>query len=219
MSKINIYFVRHGQTYLNLYHRIQGIANAPLTKKGIQDAIDAGNRLKSIHFDQAYSSDAPRAITTAKYILAANPSELSKPTVDKAFREENFGYFEGNDDEGLWHMIGSPLGADTYNEMLKKYSMGKIMDMIHDFDPYHHAESNQEILERFMPGFNRVVKNAQDGDNVLVAAHGTIIRWLTQHFDPQMDITEGPKNGSVTKVSVIDGKPKVQYYNRVSDKL
>lgn len=32
---INIYLVRHGQTYLNKYNRIQGIANAPLTEKGL----------------------------------------------------------------------------------------------------------------------------------------------------------------------------------------
>lgn len=35
---INVYFVRHGQTYLNLYHRMQGWSDSPLTEKGLADA-------------------------------------------------------------------------------------------------------------------------------------------------------------------------------------
>lgn len=31
---INVYFVRHGQTYLNLYHRMQGWSDSPLTERG-----------------------------------------------------------------------------------------------------------------------------------------------------------------------------------------
>ncbi len=54
---ISTYFVRHGQTFLNKYHRIQGVIDSPLTDKGIEDAIDAGKRLKTIPFDAAYSSD------------------------------------------------------------------------------------------------------------------------------------------------------------------
>lgn len=30
---INLYIVRHGETYINKYKRIQGWTNAPLTKK------------------------------------------------------------------------------------------------------------------------------------------------------------------------------------------
>ncbi|MSE22130.1 histidine phosphatase family protein, partial [Lactobacillus parabuchneri] len=38
---ISLYFVRHGQTYLNKYHRIQGVIDSPLTDKGIADAVSA----------------------------------------------------------------------------------------------------------------------------------------------------------------------------------
>ncbi len=33
MSNINIYMVRHGETYFNFLHRFQGWSDAPLTKK------------------------------------------------------------------------------------------------------------------------------------------------------------------------------------------
>ena len=48
---INVYMVRHGQTYLNKYRRMQGWTNAPLTEKGIADGQAAGERLRHVHFD------------------------------------------------------------------------------------------------------------------------------------------------------------------------
>ncbi|MDK6292868.1 phosphoglycerate mutase family protein, partial [Aerococcus urinae] len=40
MSKgVSIYFMRHGQTYLNKYNRMQGWCDAPLTDQGIRDAM------------------------------------------------------------------------------------------------------------------------------------------------------------------------------------
>lgn len=51
---INVYMVRHGQTYLNKYRRMQGWTNAPLTEKGIADGQAAGERLRHVHFDGVY---------------------------------------------------------------------------------------------------------------------------------------------------------------------
>ena len=45
-----IYLVRHGQTILNRYNRMQGWCDSPLTQKGIEDAHEAGRRLKKIRF-------------------------------------------------------------------------------------------------------------------------------------------------------------------------
>jgi len=94
MATVELYLVRHGQTYLNKYHRIQGWSDSPLTAKGIADAKRAGERLAKIPFAAAYASDTTRAQNTAKNILAANQAPVAL-TTEPAFREENFGYFEG----------------------------------------------------------------------------------------------------------------------------
>ena len=52
---VTAYLVRHGQTYMNLYNKVQGWIDSPLTSKGIQDAQDAGERLSKISFDAAFS--------------------------------------------------------------------------------------------------------------------------------------------------------------------
>ena len=216
---INIFFVRHGQTYLNMYYRIQGLCDAPLTPQGVRDAKRAGQRLSHIKFDAAYSSDRPRAIHTAEYILAANPAPIQKPRIDKAFREENFGYFEGEDGEHAWHIIGGPYGDGTYNAMINDFGMSKVLDMIHDADPFHDAESSAQVKKRFKAGLHRIVSRAHDGDNILVAAHGTIIRWIASEYGHHMDVSQSTANGSVTKMVISHHQPKVVYFNRTNENL
>ena len=58
MSKgLTFYFMRHGETYFNVYGRVQGWCNAPLTEKGIEDIKRSGRGLAAIKFDAVYASD------------------------------------------------------------------------------------------------------------------------------------------------------------------
>ena len=47
---IDIYLMRHGETRFNVQERIQGRCDSPLTEKGIQEAQEAAEKLKDIHF-------------------------------------------------------------------------------------------------------------------------------------------------------------------------
>lgn len=214
MSKIDIYFVRHGETYFNLFHRIQGACDAHLTPRGIKDAKKAGKRLSHIKFDQAYSSDLMRAVTTAKYILKANPSKLTRPILTRAFEEENFGYFEGQDINFVVHTVGGPLGFNTYNGMISKLGFNKTAEMLKKADPYHLAEDSHDMAKRFVPGIKYIKEHAKDGDKILVAAHGSIIRCIVAHYS-NLDVGKNILNGSVSKMSIINGKPRMDYYDSV----
>ncbi|MCT3031329.1 hypothetical protein EFN40_06495 [Pediococcus parvulus] len=55
IKKFTVYLIRHGETYLNKFDRMQGWADAPLTPKGIQDAHMAAKKVQNVHFDQAFS--------------------------------------------------------------------------------------------------------------------------------------------------------------------
>ncbi|UDM32329.1 histidine phosphatase family protein [Lentilactobacillus laojiaonis] len=216
---INLYFVRHGQTYLNKYHRIQGVADTTLTEKGIDDAINAGKRLSKIKFDQAYSSDSPRAIKTGQIILRENPADIKEPTIETAFREENFGYFEGNDDANSWHMIGGPYGKNTFNDIIAEFTIEGSKDMIANADPYHDAENNDQFWKRLQPGIDKVIANAKDGDNILVASHGTLIRSMVSKYDKSINVAQSTLNGSVTKFVWDGSKMSVAYFNNVTDEI
>lgn len=43
-----IYLMRHGQTGFNLWHKIQGGVDSPLTEEGINQAKEMGRFLKKI---------------------------------------------------------------------------------------------------------------------------------------------------------------------------
>ena len=219
MANFDVYFVRHGQTVLNKYHRIQGWIDSALTDKGVRDAQNAGQRLAQIPFTKAYTSDSLRAQRTAKYILAANSGTVKKAAIEPAFREENFGYFEGNDDLQSWHMIGGPDGNDTFNAMITAYTIEGMKDRIAALDPYHDAEDNATYWARLQPGFDRLMAECGDGDKVLVASHGTTIRSIVSRFQPDINIAVSALNGSVTKLKVRGDDISVAYYNRVDDQL
>ena len=42
--------MRHGETRFNVQERIQGRCDSPLTERGIQEAQEAAEKLKDIHF-------------------------------------------------------------------------------------------------------------------------------------------------------------------------
>ena len=66
---MNLYLIRHGQSYMNLNNLHSGWSMLPLTEKGFEDAKRAGEKLKSIPFDRIYSSDLTRAVQTCQTAL------------------------------------------------------------------------------------------------------------------------------------------------------
>ncbi|AEB72759.1 histidine phosphatase family protein [Lentilactobacillus buchneri] len=206
MSKFNLYMVRHGQTYFNIYNKLQGWSNSPLTEKGIQNAVDTGEKLKDTKFAAAYCSDTTRAEQTAQKILDENDaSDIDAPITSMFFREEFYGYFEGNDMSQAWYLAGAPHGLPTFRDIVEKYSIGKAKDYLKEADPFHQAENNQEYWKRLDQGFDLIKQNPEikDGDNVLLISHGnTLLSVVERYGNGQFDVTERPANGSLTKLTV-----------------
>ena len=85
-----IYIVRHGQTELNIKQVLQGRSNYPLNEKGIEQAREAAERLRSVTFSQVFSSPLVRAIETAEIIMPDVPV-----TIDERLIEMDYGPYEG----------------------------------------------------------------------------------------------------------------------------
>ena len=51
------YIVRHGETQWNVDCKMQGHLDIPLNGRGRIQAKDVAKKLRSIHFDLAFSSD------------------------------------------------------------------------------------------------------------------------------------------------------------------
>ncbi len=63
-----LYFVRHGQTELNVLKIYGGRIDTPLTEEGIRQANVVKEKLKNVKFDVVYSSPLQRAYNTARII-------------------------------------------------------------------------------------------------------------------------------------------------------
>lgn len=214
-----LYMVRHGQTLLNSYNRLQGWCDSPLTTKGLNDAQSAGKHLAQIKFDHAFHSDTTRATRTCQFILAQNKySSTLAPQELKYFREQSFGYFEGNDAAQTWLMVGALHGCRTYNDILEKYGLGMTRDLLHETDPFKDAEDDATYWARLDAGFDYLRTHIPEGANVLLVSHSITIRSIVDRFAKDLGADRlGPKNGAVTKLIVSKDDVKVEYYNHYLD--
>jgi len=201
---IHLHLVRHGQTFFNRYNRLQGWSNSPLTEAGLSDADHAGSLLAGIDFAGAYCSDTTRAQMTAERILDANEQAgHTRPTLvaDMHFREQFYGYYEGQDMSMAWLAAGGPHGAPTYQAIVARYGLAATRDFLKEADPFHDAESDDEYWRRIAGGYALIAANTglHDGDHVLQISHGNTLLSLMQRFATTgYDLSERPANGSVT---------------------
>lgn len=216
---ITVYMVRHGQTMLNRYNRLQGWCDSPLTEKGIEDARLAGRHLADIKFDAAYHTNTMRTIRTSGFILKTNhhtPNLKAAPLT--YFKEQGFGYFEAADASQVWLIAGANHGTRTYNDILRDYSFAQTRDFLHQADPFGDAESDAAYWQRLNAGINYLRQNHTDGQKLLLVSHSLTTRSLVDHFAPELGAYNlGPKNGAVTKLEITATDVKVSYYNHYLD--
>ncbi len=217
VMSFNLYMVRHGQTFFNKYERMQGWADAPLTNQGVADGYSAGARLNNIRFSGAYSSDLTRAVRTAEEILERNRQSkgLTEPTQLFQFREVFFGFFEGLPSDQSGKMVSEAINQPemSYAELMQNIPYNEVLDGFRAADPTDDAEDAETFLARLDNGLDILRREHRDGDNVLLVAHGSLIRNMAARYaDPAL---AGQKitNGAVTLWEVDDENIELKVYN------
>lgn len=218
MKTVTVYLVRHGQTWLNKYNKMQGWCDSPLTEAGLADGRRAGEALSHITFTHAYSSDTTRAMNTANLILAQNFNTSVQLTSSPLFREQFYGYFEGEDSPKAWYAVGMPHGVRTFKALIEQYGVDASKDFMHEADPFHDAEDALTYWTRLQQGFKMLRQDNQNGDNVLLVTHGTTIRSIVDKFGKQdgFIVTDSPRNGSISKIALTDEGIKVLSFNELT---
>ena len=197
---MNLYLVRHGETYLNRYKKMQGWADSPLTEDGRAVAIQSGKKLATVQFDRVYTSDLGRTIETAQIILQQNQnSHKLKINKRKAFRESFFGSFEGEYVDVALGKVARDHGYTTFKEIFRNHSLEDVMNFIKKSDPFQHAENYRELWERIDSGLNEIVSKSQGtNENILLVTHGVIIRNIINKFSDGIKFQGDIKNSSVS---------------------
>ena len=159
---------RHGQSVWNLENKFTGWVDVALTEKGIQEAKQAGEKLKPFEFDYAYASDLQRAQNTLK--LALEVAGKTVPTTyNKALNERMYGDLQGLDKTAT---------AQKYGD-----EQVKIWRRSFDIAPPN-GESLKDTLARVIPYFEAEIEpKLKAGKNVVIAAHGNSLRALIMHLE------------------------------------
>ncbi len=160
--------VRHGQSLWNLENRFTGWVDVPLTRQGEDEARRAGERLRGISLDVAYTSALKRAARTLELVLASIPLDL--PIIsDQALNERDYGDLAG-------------LNKD---DMRKKYGEEQVHIWRRSYDvPPPGGESLKDTKARTIPFFERAIMgDVRQGKDVLVVAHGNSNRSIVMDLE------------------------------------
>lgn len=127
--------VRHGETTLNASRRLAGWSDPPLTEAGRRQAVALRDVLGDNRFEQVWSSDLDRAVTTARLAWG-------DPRVDVRLREINFGALEGLSYDHVDHAFAKVFlefrdfripGGESHEEFRVR-----VHGFIETFDPGRH---------------------------------------------------------------------------------
>lgn len=196
--------MRHGETILNRFHRIQGWADSPLTYEGEQQSIAGGLTVSDVQFAAIYTSDTQRAMKTAEKALSVNVKSdcILQPGMYE-IREFNFGQFEGLEAKPAWQAVYKNIG--NYDNNLE--------DLLNAFcaiDESETAENYNRFGERIDAGLDKIIEAHQpiNGEtvNVLIVTHALTINYMMQSLFPDDTEFMIGKNGSIRKVVANQGR-------------
>jgi 2,3-bisphosphoglycerate-dependent phosphoglycerate mutase len=161
--------VRHGESQWNLENRFTGWVDVPLTDTGRREAERAGQALRGIHFDRAYTSVLQRATETLDIILRAIGQTDLPIERDAALNERHYGDLQGlNKAE-----TAAKFGAEQVHIWRRSYDVAP-----------PGGESLKDTAARTLPYFERViVPRLRAGENILVSAHGNSLRSIVMHLE------------------------------------
>jgi uncharacterized phosphatase len=181
----NLYFVRHGQSEMNVSGHFAGTAtDAQLTDEGRKQAKEAGKDIKSqaIPIDIIVSSPQSRAHETARYIAKEIDYDLDGIILHEGLVERHFGILEGT-----------------------KFGAGPVSPEAHYSDPYAYENiQDAEKIEDMQARADEIVEylHALPHENILIVSHGHFGRALRRsiHKQPITEAGDAFKNATVTKL-------------------
>ena len=161
--------LRHGESQWNLENRFTGWVDVPLSTRGIEEAKNAGIKLRSFRFDRAFTSVLQRAIETLRLVLDTIGQSNIPIEKDKALNERMYGDLQG---------LNKAETAKKYGE-----EQVKIWRRSYDVRPPG-GESLKDTAERTLPYYERAIKPyLLKGETILIAAHGNSLRALVMDLE------------------------------------
>jgi len=196
-----IYVVRHAEAEGNLYRRVHGRFNCPVTQNGLRQIAALTERFRPIHVDAVYASELRRTQQTAQAVVGPRSMELH---IDSGLNEIALGTYEDmtfgdmiyhHPDEFRQFVTCSPLFAPPGGETFA------------------------QVAQRMKAAFLRLAR-AHPGQTIALFSHGTAIQSLQaalRGLHPADNTALGhPENTAVSCYEVEGDRLRILFENDAS---
>lgn len=212
---MKLVLLRHGESEWNLSNRFTGWTDVDLSKTGKQEAKQAGRLMKKagLDFDVCFTSYLKRAIHTLN--LALSQMDRDWLPVEKSWKlnERHYGALQGLNKAETAERYGEEqvhLWRRSYDvrppELAVEDERNPALQPAYREVPPEElprAESLKDTIERAVPYFQQMIwPRMQNGERVLIAAHGNSLRAL-------MMVLEGMSPEEISRVDLPTGIPLV----------
>lgn len=187
--------IRHGESMWNKKNVFTGWVDVPLSTNGINEALKAGDQLAGITFDAVYTSVQIRAIQTAMIALACNKSDKTPVIIHlEGKMAEWTGIYSEEMKTNIvpvyrdWHLnerYYGQLQGKNKAETAQLYGKEQVRLWRRSYDiAPPEGECLKDTAERTIPFFkDMILKDLQEGKNVLVSAHGNSLRSIVMYIE------------------------------------
>ncbi|XP_020229901.1 uncharacterized protein LOC109810761 isoform X2 [Cajanus cajan] len=188
--------IRHGESSWNEKNLFTGCVDVPLSKKGIDEAIEAGKRISSIPVDVIFTSALIRAQMTA--MLAMTQHRRGKVPVimhneSEQARSWSQVYSEDTKKQSIPVIASWQLNERMYGELqglnkqetADRYGKEQVHEWRRSYDiPPPNGESLEMCAQRAVAYFrDQIEPQLLSGKNVMISAHGNSLRSIIMYLD------------------------------------
>lgn len=211
--------MRHGESCWNKKNLFTGWVDIPLSKKGIEESLEGGRRIKDIPIDLIFTSTLVRAQMTA-FLAMSEHSSGKVPVVQhlEGGIMENWGkiYSEETQSQIIPVVYSWELNERMYGELqglnkaetAKKFGDDQVKIWRRSYDTAPPSgESLAMTAARSIPYFQEVIVPCLAQDlNVFISAHGNSLRSICMSLD---NLTKD----EVLNLEIPTGIPIIYNYN------
>ena len=194
-SPRKIYLIRHAESLWNSERRVQGTClQVPLSPTGRTQAQLLGRRLRTLPLRAVYSSDAERALETARLSLVDG-----RPiAVSGEIRELSLGEWEGR--------LIADLHAENPEKLEAWYRKPSTVRL-------EGGENLRTFRNRVVSFIDGIIGSPDGGDTAVITHGGVICGYLTHLLGMHVDDiwSFSLPNASITTV-VLDFKPRLRSF-------
>ncbi|KAM0914291.1 hypothetical protein ACQ4PT_011504 [Festuca glaucescens] len=195
-SESTLILIRHGESMWNEKNLFTGCVDVPLTRTGVEEAIEAGKRICNIPIDVIFTSAMIRSQMTA--MLAMMQHRRKKvPIITHKESEQPHSwsqiYCEDTREQSVPVITAWQLNERMYGELqglnkqetAERFGKEQVHEWRRSYDiPPPNGESLAMCADRAVTYFkDQVIPQLIAGKHVMVAAHANSLRSIIMHLD------------------------------------